>query len=348
MLHEIRPQIRARRPRHLILALGLAALLIAWPVEGADARGIVSVERDIDNQRERAIAGYWTARRIRRAEPLAPVPAAASPRQPRRSIRGKPGYLPPVSPGGGPTPRWRRGSPDAEEPTPPSGAAFESGPVEAFDSPPNTTAGKLYGRLPGFGKYECSATAVSAPNRSVVFTAGHCLGEQQYGLARNVVFIPSFNYEERPFGTWVGQELLIPRPWLRRENFSYDFGALVVSRRDGTALEEIVGGRGFAYNQPREQIYTAIGYPGNHDDAQRMWYCRSGFRRNDERTSESAPAPLAISCDMGLGASGGGWVISDQYVNSVSSYFYPRNDELLYGPYFGDRAQRLVVEAGSS
>jgi hypothetical protein len=145
----------------------------------------------------------------------------------------------------------------------------------------------------------------------------------------------------------VGRELFIPKAWLRDENFNYDFGALVVNRRNGETLEEVVGARGFAYNLPRDQSYAAFGYPGNREDAQRMWYCRSGYQQSDA-TQDPGPEPLAIGCDMGLGASGGGWVVRDQFVNSVSSYFYPRERELLYGPYFGERARRLIAEAGEA
>jgi hypothetical protein len=343
---KIRRAFAMRRPRRALLATVAVALFLV-PAGSASADGIVSVERELDNKRERAIAGYWTDRRIRRAEPLAPVPITRSQTLARRADRGRPGYLPPLSPGEDRVPRWRTGSP-GEGPLVLRSAAFESGPVEAFDSPPNTTAGKLYGRLPGFGKYECSATAIAAPNRSLVLTAGHCLGDPEYGLANHVVFVPSFNYDRRPYGTWVGRELFIPNKWLREENFGYDFGALVVSRREGAALEDVVGGRGFAYNQPREQIYTAIGYPANHFDAQRMWYCRSAYRRSDTTSEEEASAPLGIGCDMGLGASGGGWILDGGFVNSVSSYFYPRNRELLFGPYFGSRARRLVSEAGGA
>jgi hypothetical protein len=350
MLHQIaaRLDVRAQsRSMALLAALVLASLLFAWPAQPAAADGIVSVERNVDNAREAMIARYWTERRIRRAEPLAPTLAGGS--EPSRPAdHGEPGYLAPLAPGGGPVPRWQTGMPSGPVFAPSSsGDGFESGPVLDFDSPPNTTSGKVYGRLPGFGKYECSATAVTAQNRSLVLTAGHCLGEGEYGLANHVVFIPSFNYEDRPFGTWVARELYVPKAWLKKENFNYDFGAMVVNRRDGEALEEVVGGRGFAYNLPRAQIYTAFGYPANRDDAERMWYCRSGFHHSDASEDEG-PEPLAIGCDMGLGASGGGWVIRNQFVTSVSSYFYPRNRELLYGPYFGDRAQRLVEEAGGT
>jgi hypothetical protein len=322
----------------------LGLLLLALPAERAAAGEIVSVERDIDNSRERAIAGYWTKRRIRQAEPLGPVPAPAG-RGSGRLTRGAPGFLPPVPPGSRAVPHWQSGTVGGQASSQTSGA-FVSGPVEAFDTPPNTTAGKVYGRLPGFGRYECSATAVASQNRSLVLTAGHCLGEREYGLAHHVVFIPAFNYEQRPFGTWVARETFVTKKWLKHENFNYDLGAFVVNRHQGNRLHETVGARGFAYNQPREQLYTAIGYPGNHSDAQRMWYCHSAFRRSDT-SEDSGPPPMGIGCDMGLGASGGGWIIEGGFANSISSYFYPRNREMLYGPYFGERAMRLVDEAGS-
>jgi hypothetical protein len=48
---------------------------------------------------------------------------------------------------------------------------------------------------------------------------------------------------------------------------------------------------------------------------------------------------------MSAGASGGGWVTDEGFVNSVTSYGYVGDPEHLYGPYQGTTAERLYLEA---
>jgi hypothetical protein len=97
-----------------------------------------------------------------------------------------------------------------------------------------------------------------------------------------------------------------------------------------------------AWNQSREQVYSSFGYPSNFFSGQRMMGCRSGAR---QRTIDfgKGPAMVSMSCDMGSGSSGGGWLIEDGLLNSVQSLGGGRN--LAAGPYFGKAARRLLIKA---
>jgi hypothetical protein len=349
------------RLRRATLALALVALaLVALFATGlptveaarASGDGIVSIKRQMDNARERTIADYWTKRRLRKARPLdVGVPSGESVAPARSAPRGagEGGYLPPIDPGGGPVPRWRNGRPPAA-PTPLLHPfPFYSGEVAESGAPPHTTNGKVFGFLPDFGPYECSAAAITAPNRSLVLTASHCLVEPGHPFAKRFVFVPSYREGERPFGTWVGEKFFSPSPWVERENFSFDYGAAVVRPQHGAALHDVVGARGFAFGQPREQTYDAHGYPDNRFGAQRMYHCVSELAGTTDPSPDArGPAASGIGCDMGVGASGGGWVIEQQFVTSVISFSYRNHPKILFGPYLTEKARQLVAKAGNA
>ncbi len=213
---------------------------------------------------------------------------------------------------------------------------------------PNTTNGKIYGRIPGIGGYECSGTVVDSPNFSVIFTAGHCVADERAGLARKLVFIPAYNRKERPFGTFVFDEIIVAKQWAQRGNFNYDFSAVVMSPLDGVAVQTAVGARGIAFNQPRKQDYQAFGYPFNRQRGQVMWNCASSYFQDDPHPAGGGELPFGIGCDMGPGASGGGWIINGTTLNSVSSFGYDERSDLLYGPYLGGAAQKVYNAAAAA
>ena len=55
---------------------------------------------------------------------------------------------------------------------------------------------------------------------------------------------------------------------------------------------------------------------------------------------------MRINCNMAGGSSGGGWVIDEEFTNSVVSYGYSDQRERLYGPYFGLAVKRLINQVG--
>jgi hypothetical protein len=217
--------------------------------------------------------------------------------------------------------------------------------VVDYLSYPNTTNGKVFARIPGVGSYECSGTVVKSGNRSVVFTAGHCVHEPGVGWITRFAFVPSYRHGSRPFGTWVWRDAFAPSEWISNENFNYDYGAVALSPQNRVRVQRAVGARGLAWNQPRRQDYQAFGYPGNKFNAQRMWTCMSGYEGGDPRYQPPGPNPIAIGCDMGSGASGGGFIIDDRDLNSVASFGYAQHHGILYGPYFDELARRLRATA---
>lgn len=294
----------------------LVFLLAAAP---AAAGEVVVSKRGGGASRKNSIEDFWTRERVANARPL-------------RLVRDEDGDAELRLGGTG----------DRNHPSP-----FESGPVSDPAAPPNTINGKLLGKIKGVGKYECSATSVDAGNRNLIFTAGHCVAEPfNRELATKLAFIPSYDSGDRPYGTWVFDRIVVLRAWRRNSNFNYDFAAVEMSPQSGVNLEDAVGGAPVATNVPVEQEYHSVGYPSNFSGGRVMRYCLGPFDGYDPRPTGNGPTPIATGCDMGAGASGGGWFVNG-HLASVTSFGYEDHRNVSYGPYFGNKA-RQVYEAGST
>ncbi|MGH2715059.1 MAG: trypsin-like serine peptidase [Thermoleophilaceae bacterium] len=222
-------------------------------------------------------------------------------------------------------------------------------PFESYEYPgsytvyPATTHGKVFFTLRGTN-YVCSGTALNSSNRSVVWTAGHCLNEGPGAFATNWAFVPAYRDGSRPFGTWTARTLMTTSAWGNQGDISYDLGAAVVSTSGGTALTDAVGGRNVAFNYDRNQFYTSFGYPAAPPfTGGRLWLCESQLGASDPTTS---PQTMGIGCDMTGGSSGGGWIVGGS-VYSVNSYGYSNQRNVMYGPYHGSVAQGLYNQAST-
>lgn len=233
------------------------------------------------------------------------------------------------------------------------------------------TQGKVFFRKRG-NTFFCSGTVVTSSNESTVWTAAHCLYDQSKGsFVRRLIFVPAYDKDSRPFGTWAAQSLYVTSKWARGGPESSDYGSALMAtdppqrscagletakkrrckrrNRRATTIQEIVGSRGIAFNQPRDQTWTAFGYPQKPEprfDGQDLEACTDSLKLID--LSQGNPHPIGIDCDMQVGASGGGWVIDADdgngaeldTVNGNVAYGYPNLDpNTVYSPYFGNAVQ---------
>ena len=287
------------------------------------------------HQPAKQVREYWTPARIRGAEPAA--------------LRlGRSGLLradvltqAPGSPRSIPQDRGRGRATDA------------SGSSAAF---PERVHGKVFFTIEGGsqpGDFVCSGTVVDSASHTLAWTAGHCVHDAAFGggFATNWVFVPGYRDGERPYGSWPARRLFTTRAWERDVNIRADLGAASLVRdQQGRGIEDVVGARGIAFNQPRDQEFLAFGYPALPTllrpdfDGERLFSCASG-RTGADNPPGAGPATLEIECDMTGGASGGGWVIGEGLVNSITSYGYLGDFNHLYGPYLGTLAESLYLEA---
>ena len=281
-----------------------------------------------------AAAGAWTERQLRRAKPLelpsqareagAPAAGTDSSREPR--------YL------------------DGRDPLA-AAAGFNRFTSNAVPEPtayPNSTNGKLYGRFPGGGAYTCSASVVRSDNRSVIFTAGHCVKDPGPNgrFGKNLTFVPAYTEGDAPYGEWSWDAVYVKGAWSRKGNSNFDYATIALRESEGRRVEDTVGSLGFAYNLPNRQTYRAVGYPANKRDSEVMWECNSSLGGRDPFHRRPGPAAIGIGCNMGSGASGGGWAIAGNRLASVTSFSYDGLRNQLYGPRLTAKAEKLRTRAG--
>jgi V8-like Glu-specific endopeptidase len=329
-----------------VFATTLATLLLAAPAAGSEAVAGKVVDPE-------AAERYWTPERMRAAEPVARElgerPGASSAAGVAASSNATPTYVEPIAPGAAAVPSMERGI---------AGEAEASARSEVKD--PSEAEFRTHGKVfftvaggKGPGKYSCSGTAVASPNRSLVWTAGHCVYDDRGGgWVRNLVFVPAYRNGEAPFGKWPARKRGTTAAWRSSFTFRQDFGVAVVGRNgEGKRLTEVVGGQGIGFAQPRNQSYSAFGYPVSpvdestelpifpEFDGRTMHRCDSPLGGTDNPPGKGPPA-MWINCDMTWGASGGSWV-ADGRVLSVSSYKYGNEPDRMYGPYQEKAARKL-------
>ena len=274
--------------------LALAAVLaIAAPARAepqAPAGSASVAEAVVGDPTE--IRDYWTARRMRAAEPAGLGLAASG-----RVAGAPPGATTPAR---------------SARPTrvPASRAAVDASAASARF--PERVHGKVFFRIQGGtqpGDYLCSATVVASNAHALAWTAGHCVNDAQFGggFATNWIFVPGFRNGERPFGTWPARELFTTEGWGRDVNVRQDLGAALLARdEEGRGIEDVLGARGIAFNGSRTRNITGFGYPALANplslpprfdfDGQRLWSCASPITGSDNPPGPG-PATMQIACD---------------------------------------------------
>lgn len=301
----------------------LAALLLCGPGTA------VAAGAKTNSDPLQAALRYWTPARMRAAKPMEVKP----PRYPHLGLGARP-----------------QGAPGAVASQAPSDPAAGEG---NFDEVPDPTAegfrrnGVVFFLVDGIPA-RCSGTSVNAPNLSVVFTAGHCVfghESRHHWFDRLWVFVPGYRFGQRPFGVFPATHLDSTRPWVSSESEDADVGAAVVGRNErGELLGEAVGGDGIAWNQAANQVFDVHGYPvAPPFDGETQRLCsQTPFLGHDSLSYLlGGPLNLAVSCNVTGGASGGGWTIEGDKLNSVTDYTYTLDPATDYGSYFGQEVARL-------
>jgi hypothetical protein len=293
------------RRLHLLLLAVLACALVIVPTANAARVKTKAVAQD-----KAAVQRYWTPERMRNARPA------------DRILSGT--YAAP-----------------AAKPVKRPFAAAQVPPP--YTSQPTSTNGKVFFTEGGLN-YVCSGTALLSGNKSVVWTAGHCVNDGAGTFHSNWAFVPAYADGSRPYGTWTARSLLTTAGWNNSGDFSYDNGAAVVNLNGGRALTDVVGGRNPSFNSARNQTYVSHGYPAAPPfDGQRLWTCTSGLVYDD---TSANPPTMGIDCNMTGGSSGGGWIAGGG-VASVNSYGYSTLPNVMFGPYQGAVSQSLYTQASA-
>lgn len=283
-----------------------------------------------------AADAYWTPARMQQAKPLeVKHPWAGKKRVAPRRHRGQAHRLAAIAP---------------------RAADFGSN----FELVPDPTSeefrvhGAIFVSLGFFGYGRCSGTAVHSGNQSVVLTAGHCINGGGRGgrwYTSRWVFVPAYRYGQRPFGVFPARWIDTTTQWRAGGSENYDVGAAVVGpNARGELLGEAVGGAGIAWNLKARQTFDVHGYPAEEPfDGETQRLCKSQRFLGHDPQSFLYPGPLnlAVSCEVTGGASGGGWTIHGDTLNSVTNYGYFDEASPDFGAYFGKEVARLYGRAAA-
>lgn len=211
----------------------------------------------------------------------------------------------------------------------------KAGPTKRAGSPaPVSHIGKVFFTLGG-QNYVCSANSVQSNNQSAVATAGHCTYDISAGWATKFVFVPAYDNGEAPYGMWSATSLHSTSEWVARNDISYDGAFAVVAPQDGSTLAAAVGASSIGFNLARNQTYTAYGYPAAAPfNGETLKSCVGTASADGIGGTLSQGMP----CNMTGGSSGGPWFIGSGSAgtqNSVNSFGYNIEKNVMYGPYFG-------------
>ena len=300
--------------------LGGAALVAGLAVGGAGAATAdgSDVERtELSGTAQTEAHGYWTSERMEAAIPaddLAPEDAPS------------------------------HDAVEKGEPTTVQGRSAEApGMNKKAAAGEKDTVGRVF-FTQGGQDYVCSGNSVASSNGSTVSTAGHCVNDAGT-WATNWVFVPGYDHGDAPYGTWAATDLVSTDEWVSSEDISYDVAFATVEPESGSGtLEDAVGSTSIAFNRERGADYDAYGYPAAAPfDGDSLESC-SGSASDD---TIGGTLSQGISCDMTGGSSGGPWFLGDGAQNSVNSFGYNGQANVMYGPYFGSEAQSAYQEAAA-
>ncbi len=209
------------------------------------------------------------------------------------------------------------------------------------------TTGKVFFTLSS-GNYVCSGSAVSSANESTVLTAGHCVSDAGT-FATNWAFVPAYDDNVRPYGTWTASQLSTTSQWRSGEDFDYDVGFAKMNTLNGATLTDTVGGQGIGFNLARGQATHAFGFPAARPyDGSELAYCAGTVVQDTSYGSQDQ----GLACNMTGGSSGGPWMVgfngSTGTLNSVNSFGYRGIKDVMWGPYFGSVVQSLYSSVQTS
>ncbi len=212
---------------------------------------------------------------------------------------------------------------------------------------PLSTVGKVFFTTTYGQDSMCSGTAVISRNRSVVDTAGHCL-YWYGGWARNVIFCPLYDNGSTPYGCWAARDLEVPSDWIdaKPNDYHHDFGIAIVAPNSEGTLTDVVGGAGWAYNQPTNQPFYAYGYPAGYPfDGQTRQSCEASSGTLWQHGDGSV---VSIPCNMTGGSSGGPWFIQSRgnwYLNGHNDFISAIQRGHMFSPYYDDTWYALYDKA---
>jgi hypothetical protein len=239
----------------------------------------------------------------------------------------------------------------------PHWTSLNPGAKPVADLPGTRTIGRLFSKRPDGSDWVCSATLVDSANRSVVWTAGHCVHSGRGGAPHtNFAFVPGYRPAAAggpaPFGIWPATYWGASQSWTIQgdaSHFRRDFGGVVLAKDGlGRTLTDVLGvAQHIAFGRKAPTKASVFGYPALPPyDGESVFQCGPNRLGRAGRVGGTGPNPVGISCSQTAGTSGGPWLKGrDRATNvgtlvsvtSVKASGLPR----LYGPVLNSVARRV-------
>jgi hypothetical protein len=164
---------------------------------------------------------------------------------------------------------------------------------------PYCTIGKIFFNQGG-GSWVASAASIG---NNGIWTAGHCVHSgngQPSGWSTNLVFMPAYRDGNASRGQFTMRQLWCRTNWYQNGNpggLFEDMGGVILHSLNGRTVSQVVGWLGFAWNYPRNQVWTSLGYPAAPPfNGQRMWECTAPYA--NDGSVPGSPQPIGIGCSM--------------------------------------------------
>lgn len=345
---------RLTTPRALCVSLLLAAFaptlaLAPNASAGSGATGVsgrpapTAAVDDVGTKENADAIAYWTPERMKNSR--VSMPAARGSKSPTAAVdRGEMTSLGSSKPTASATAAQATVSALATSTTSTSEGYWQA----SNTANPNRQIGRLFYQQwdavsATWKNYNCSGTVVSAENKSVVWTAGHCVFQTYSNVwNRNYVFCPGYRAGSCALGKWTPYSQSTTSQWQNSvcnatgsctvAEFQYDFGALRMNAISGYRIADWVGSHGIQFNGPTYQYRYLFGYPLNKSAGEYLYYCYGSTNSYVGGVLRVAP------CTAGGGASGGPWLseINSSWLGRVTSVNSHGDNTYMGGPYQGN------------
>ncbi|MFF3354786.1 trypsin-like serine peptidase [Streptomyces sp. NPDC002917] len=202
------------------------------------------------------------------------------------------------------------------------------------------TVGRLYAQGAGGGSGACTATVVGT---NTVITAAHCVrtadaGEPSRSATwdQQLYFVPGYHDGKSPYGGFTVRRVRMAEEW---QDEGLDVAVLEMnSGDDGRSISEVTGVQRISFTAESGTRTHFFGYPYTN----RLLHCEG-----DNSREYRGSALLRIPCVMGVGSSGGPYIVDldAAEAGSVVAVNISGDETFSYGTALGSFARRLYAQS---
>lgn len=213
---------------------------------------------------------------------------------------------------------------------------------------------RLVGRLNAYysnHEEQCTAAVVGSSNNATITAAAHCFGDAN-SVPDYVEFLPGARDDVPPYDRWQVTSWAFAYSVTSPYTYSndLDLAFATVCAVDSFTIEDAVGGYlGMLFNAPRNDLITALNYPGTGDidDFGRQIITHSEFDGTDNSGRGPDMTRIGASPTVAIGGSSGGPYLrkfggdagTNNYVVAVTTANQTSYPDQLWGAYLGDEAE---------